>query len=180
MQALYFVRHGESEYNARHLVAGKTDQPLSPLGHQQARDAGAWAKEHGIAFDAIVSSDLQRAYDTARHVADVYGYPRKKIVLLKELRERDCGDFENGPVDEYFETSEATAVHDYGVEPLTHLYTRAKQALDKIKQAYPDKSVLIVSHSGLGKMLRLIIDGRDADELDKTQSIPNATIFRIG
>lgn len=180
MQAIYFVRHGESEYNLRHLVAGKTDQPLSALGHEQAKAAGAWAKEHGLHFDIIASSDLQRAFDTACHIADIYGYPRKDIIPMPEIRERDCGDFENGLVDNYYEASEATAIRDHGVEPLSAIYDRAKQALEKLENAYPDKTVLIVAHSGIGKMIRLIIDGRDADEFDKTQTIPNATIFRIG
>lgn len=179
MQALYFVRHGESEFNARELVAGKTDQPLSELGHEQAVRAGEWAKEHGLHFDVIVSSDLSRAQATARHIADIFGYPHQRIVLLKELRERDCGDFEGGPVDAYYETPEATAVHEHGVEPLSDLYARASRVIQRLGRDYPDKSVLIVAHSGIGKMLRLVLDGRDASELDKTVTIPNATIFRI-
>ena len=180
MHAIYFVRHGESEFNARHLVAGKTDQPLSRLGRDQAKAAAAWAKEQGIHFDVIVSSPLQRTLDTARLIADTYGYPHKQIVRMAELKERDCGEFEGGPIDAYYEIAEATAVHQYGVESLDALYERASQALKKIGESYGNKSVLIVAHSGIGKMLRIVLEGRDAFEMDKTQTIPNATIFRIG
>ena len=59
---LVFVRHGETDWNRQQRFQGQIDVPLNATGHAQARRlAAALASER---FDAIVSSDLQRARST--------------------------------------------------------------------------------------------------------------------
>ena len=60
---VYLIRHGQSEGNRLSLHCGWSDTPLSQLGHQQAKAAGAYLRD--IPFDRIYCSDLPRAMETA-------------------------------------------------------------------------------------------------------------------
>lgn len=68
MMLLYCVRHGETEFNAAGRIQGQLDSPLSPLGYRQcAAVADALV---GTPIDAIYSSQLQRAAESARVIAE--------------------------------------------------------------------------------------------------------------
>jgi probable phosphoglycerate mutase len=88
MTRVLLVRHGQSEWNAEGRWQGQADPPLTDLGRQQARDAG---RALG-AVDAVVSSDLQRAGETARILAEVLGVG--PVVVDPDLRERHAGEWE--------------------------------------------------------------------------------------
>lgn len=81
------VRHGQSEWNARGRWQGQADPPLTDLGRAQARAA---ARSLG-ALDAIFSSDLQRAADTAEIISAELGIG--PVVIDEALRERDAGEW---------------------------------------------------------------------------------------
>ena len=63
MQKLYLVRHGQSEWNYQKKVQGQQDTILTEQGRIQAKKLGHRLKKENI--DAIYSSDLKRAYETA-------------------------------------------------------------------------------------------------------------------
>jgi broad specificity phosphatase PhoE len=179
MRTLYFVRHGQSEANAARLVAGQLDSPLTPLGHEQAETAADQAKSHGLRFDVIVSSTLSRSVTTARIIADRLNYPYDEIIYTDDLRERHCGDFEGGPIETYYGVSEEEAAASYHVESLEELYVRASKVLTWLNDTYPNQDILIVSHSGIGKMLRIVTENKPVHSLDKTVSLPNAEIIKL-
>lgn len=60
---LVLLRHGQTTYNEQHLMTGQADAPLTPLGEDQAREAGL--SFGAIAFDKVYSSTLSRAFNTA-------------------------------------------------------------------------------------------------------------------
>lgn len=60
----YIVRHGQTEYNSRHLVQGWCDAPLTETGVRDARACGRGLARAGIKFAAAYSSDLGRAVQT--------------------------------------------------------------------------------------------------------------------
>ena len=66
---IYIIRHGQTEKNKANLLQGRSEHPLNETGIQQAREAGEWFAEHGIIFDTVFSSPLERAIDTARIAA---------------------------------------------------------------------------------------------------------------
>src|SRR5688500_1044189 len=83
---LWLIRHGESEGNRAGLLQGQRDYPLSARGRQQAQRL---AERLGtVRFDALYSSDLTRALDTARAVSATIGLP---VTLDPGLREIDYG-----------------------------------------------------------------------------------------
>lgn len=96
---LYIVRHGESEANVNKIVQGHTDSPLTRRGIEQAEELAETFKD--IGFDAIYSSDLDRARRTAKIILldrDI------EIKTSPQLREKFFGEFEGKDHSEYIET----------------------------------------------------------------------------
>ena len=83
------MRHGETAWNAEHRVQGQLDVPLNAIGQAQALAASKILSREK--FDAIYSSDLSRARQTAEPTANLLSMP---VLLEKDLRERHYGIFE--------------------------------------------------------------------------------------
>ena len=81
MSKLYFVRHGESEWNVADKICGRTDIPLTKRGHEQAVETGKKIVADGIKADEILYSPLLRAADTAKHISEMTGIPDRKSVV---------------------------------------------------------------------------------------------------
>ena len=69
MTHLYYCRHGLSVMNQQGLLCGSTDSPLSDEGSRQVMLAGQEAKRQGLTFDAIITSPMARAHETAQLLA---------------------------------------------------------------------------------------------------------------
>ena len=83
MTKFYIVRHGQSEGNALGKFLGHTDLGLTELGHKQGKKTAEYLSDKGI--DAIYSSDLVRAYDTAKYLSDLIGVEPVKTRELREI-----------------------------------------------------------------------------------------------
>ncbi len=160
MKRLYFIRHGLSEFNKAHVWAGSSDTPLAPEGHDQAIKAGKRALEDGLMFDAIISSPLERALQTAKHVADQIDFPQKDIIIDKMLIERDFGILEGRKdlvaTTKYILRESAIDKYD-GVETVADLQKRADRFLLKVRSMKYD-NILVVGHGAFGRALRRSIN----------------------
>ncbi len=78
-QRFWFLRHGETDWNAQGLSQGNIDIPLNATGIAQAHAAAPLLRERGIA--SIVASPLSRAHDTAKVAAGLLGLPVHRIRL---------------------------------------------------------------------------------------------------
>ena len=88
---LFLVRHGETDWNREGRFQGQQDTPLNDRGRGQAR--GVAERLRGHRFDAVVSSPLSRALDTARAIQTAAG--RTDPVILEEgITEIHHGDWE--------------------------------------------------------------------------------------
>ncbi|MHB1629590.1 MAG: histidine phosphatase family protein [Bacilli bacterium] len=85
---VYFIRHAVTEENLRYTLIGRSNPPLHPLGQTQA--AAAAAALRTIEFDAIYTSPLQRAHDTAVAIARAQR-TSPAVVDVPDLRELDLG-----------------------------------------------------------------------------------------
>jgi probable phosphoglycerate mutase len=86
---LIVIRHGETAWNREKRMQGTTDTPLSEVGRAQAQALGRRLADRG--FAALYASDLSRALDTARNIAEHTG---REIVTDPRLQERRFGIFE--------------------------------------------------------------------------------------
>lgn len=179
MKRLYFIRHGESEFNKSNLWTSSTDVPLTEKGHEQAKEAGRLLKQAGEYFDIIISSPLQRAYQTADHVAQALGYPSEKIHLNDRLVERNFGSLEGKKglvaVTKYIVDESAIDKHD-GVEKLVDLQTRVNDFLDYL-HSLPYDNILIVGHGAFGRALRRAINKEPIHKRGK--SFHNGEVERL-
>lgn len=135
-----FIRHGQTDWNADGLLQGSSDIPLNDTGRLQALDALTTLRSKP--WDAIVSSPLARARETARIIADGLNTPLG--AAYPKLAERDYGPLEG--------SSAAEAIarwpdREYpGAESLDSVARRGVAALTRIAADFPDRSVLAVCH----------------------------------
>ncbi len=89
MTRLLLIRHGQTQYNTENRIQGQIDVPLNDLGVEQARSLAKILKQENII--RIISSDLSRAYETAK----IIGEPHRITPQLDQrLRELGLGQFE--------------------------------------------------------------------------------------
>ena len=89
MAEILLIRHGETVWNLQRRMQGQQDSPLTPLGLQQARQVAR--RLRAVPHAALYTSDLGRAHQTARCIADE---TKHEIVSEPGLRERSFGIFE--------------------------------------------------------------------------------------
>ena len=90
MVKFVIIRHGYSVSNKERMFAGQMDVKLDELGYSQAEDTAKYILEN-YKIDAVYSSDLCRAVDTAKPLAAALGLP---VITFKELREIWAGCWE--------------------------------------------------------------------------------------
>jgi len=144
----WFLRHGETEWNARGLSQGTIDVPLNANGEAQAKRAAELLRGTGIA--SIVSSPLARARRTAEVAATALGLP---IVYDPELREVAFAGREGQKLDGWFEDWLAGVATPAGAESFEALAFRAERAVSRAL-GFP-APVLIVSHGAFFRALRV-------------------------
>ena len=147
-RAFWFLRHGETDWNARNLAQGNVDVPLNPVGVSQARAAAELLRGRGIR--SIVSSPLSRAYDTALAAAAVIGQP---VATEEELREVSFGVQERQPMlAQWFDDWVAGLSTPEGAETFAELRARAARAVNRALEY--ESPVLVVAHGALFRALR--------------------------
>lgn len=151
--SIYLTRHGETEWNEKKLVQGHTDISLNKKGEEQAKQLKRELKN--IHFDAVFSSNLLRAKDSAKIIVYKKGL---SLVLTNALKERFFGRFEGRSLDELRKTlGEAMIVPKemqkllklYDVESDEDIISRLIPFMKKISIANLNKNVLMVTHGGL-------------------------------
>lgn len=175
MKKLYFIRHGESEGNAKRIFSGQADHPLTDTGRQQALAAAKQAI--GLQIDMILTSPLKRAAETAEIIARTIHYPPEKILRNNLLMERNYGQLQGRPYEE-IPHDRAEMENIPGVEPEASLLERAQQAAAQI-MALPADNILIVGHGTMGRAIhKEIIRSTEPVEVPIEEELPNATVLR--
>ena len=147
---VYFVRHGETDYNAVNRIQGQTNIALNETGMRQAECVGNRLKNKH--FDVIYSSDLDRARITAEHIAD-----GRKIILDERLREWNLGHWQGKLMSDirvlYPEEcrilKDVTGTGPEGGESVIELRDRTAGFVTGIVKKHPGKEILCVTHGGV-------------------------------
>lgn len=172
----YFLRHGQSQANADQVRAGQSDSPLTAQGSREAIDEGERLRREGLVFDVIISSPLVRAYETALAVADALGYARDAIVIDARLMERDFGELAGRPIGLHPEAMQSGAM---GVESDHALRLRSQAVIDDVVRQYQGRTILLVSHNGVGKMMQSLLRNTSLVGSATDQRLPNAQSFQL-
>ena len=163
MTTLLLARHGETDWNSERRWQGHADQPLNARGREQARALAAELAERSI--DAVYSSDLLRARETAEIVAEQLGL---EVRVDPALREVDVGSW-SGLVHTEIEASDPDGFRrwqdggkgwEHG-ESYEEMGARVVAAVVSIAAAHPDETVLVVSHGGSIRACRAAAAGLD-------------------
>jgi len=141
---ILLARHGETDWNAARRVQGHTDVPLNDRGREQARALADELRDEPL--DGVYASDLLRAHETARIVADRKGLD---VIVLPELRERHFGTWEGLTDTEVLARYPHARTASWGDgETREELSRRFLAALERIAETHPGGRVLVVAHGG--------------------------------
>ena len=181
---IIIVRHGESYGNLKRIMAGQTDVELTERGYLQARAAFHALSEEKI--DAVYSSDLVRAVETARPHAEARGLP---IILNEGLREINLGDYEGRPISEIEKKVDPSFVTYWGEGFGTYAFPggetaieageRFYQALLKIAQMNEGKTLLVATHAAVIRAFFGKIRGIDAQRLGGEVPFPTNASYSV-
>ena len=169
MTALYLIRHGETPWNVEGRYQGQLDPPLTERGRQQARETARCLAHLG--FEAIYSSDLARARQTAEALAQEIGLP---VQLDPRLREINQGEWQGvliGEIRARWPNEISGWEHDPwlhhppGGENLEQVQTRTFAAIDDIVARHPDGLVAVFGHKLPITLLKIRYQGHPAGDI---------------
>ncbi|MSP05874.1 MAG: histidine phosphatase family protein [Acetobacteraceae bacterium] len=151
----WYLRHGETDWNAQNLTQGNIDNPLNANGLAQAHAAAAQLTQVGKigrAITTIISSPLSRARVTADIAAAALGLP---VSVDKGLREVAFGEQEGQPMGDWYEDWVTDKFTPQDAESFLNLRLRAAAALARAQGQPP--LVLIVAHGALFRAVRKLM-----------------------
>ena len=158
MTTVYLIRHAQAEGNANHFMQGNMETAITPTGYRQI--AALRERFAAVAVDAVYSSDLRRAVETAEAVGKPKGLP---VLTDRAFREADVGVWEgrstgdiaqNDPeqFDAFLHRMDLWRVE--GGETPQQVLDRFLPALERVRRENEGKTAVIVSH---GYALRIVL-----------------------
>ena len=182
MTTVHLARHGESDWNAAGRWQGHADRPLTELGRRQAVELAE--RLASARLDAVYSSDLRRARETAEPVAERHGL---EVMTLASLREVDVGGWSGlsrPQVEQRF--PEAFARWRSGGqgwedgETYEDMTVRVVDAVVELAAAHPGGEILVVAHGGPIRALHAVALGLDISEHRRLKPVAaNARLSRL-
>lgn len=184
----YFVRHGETEWNVKKKIQGKTDIPLNERGEQQAEVLAKELRERQKKGEFCVvkayTSPQLRAAKTAQIVAEELEI---SCIALDELREMDLGEWEGSNWD-VIEATYGNTYH-YWNEHRRYTHTPGGESYDEVLErtlvalegilSRETGNVLVVSHSAILMALRCYLAKLPFEEMAKRFKTQNAGVVEI-
>lgn len=157
---IYLARHGQTNLNKQKLMQGRIEEPLNDTGRKQALSAREQIKD--VNFDAVISSPLSRAVETASILGDV---TKEQIITDERITEVSFGKYERRKyyllgfwMTMYWALPEV--IHaPKTVEPISSMVERSRSFLEDLK-AGNYNNVLVVCHGGIIRALCGVIENR--------------------
>lgn len=181
---VYIVRHGQSLGNAKHVLLGHTDLDLSELGYKQARATAEAMRD--IHIDAIYSSDLIRAYNTAKPHAELRGL---SVIADRGLRECYIGAWENKSADWCLENYDTVFsvdwAHGFGTfrfpegESTLEGGQRFQKRIIEICRENPERSILVASHAAVIRAFWSIISEISPEDVAEKLPFPTNASYSV-
>lgn len=171
---LYVVRHGETEWNTKHLVQGISDIPLTENGINEAKKLQELVSNLDI--DVCISSPLTRARQTAQIITN----NKLPVNIDDRIIERDWGMNEGALIDsvdtiDCWDVILNTKVQN--IECIQDFMYRVSDFIEDIKVRFKDKKVLVVAHSAVLRVIHYML-GKIPEDGDLSKiDIPNLRIL---
>lgn len=170
---LYFVRHGETEYNRHHQLMGqRIDASLDSTGRQQAHQVIPKIPKD---FTIIYSSPLKRAAETAKIIADFFN---KNIEIRQELKERDFGKLSgmnwheiDSIAGEALSEQDENLTYDYTKfhgESVEQVRARLQKFLDEVRVKHDKDHVVVVTHYGIINLMNTMYPHKEHHKLSNS------------
>ena len=176
---LILIRHGHTAWNAEKRMVGQADIPLTVLGRQQALDLARDLSDRRL--DAIVSSDLIRCRQTAAIVVERSGVPINTDPGLREIDEGDWTGLHETEIEyrwpELWRERWARA-RPSGEHPRQAL-DRALGVLRRIAEGGAGRTVGIVTHQGIARLVRWASSGRPWEDLPTIPGLSNCAYLEL-
>ena len=175
------VRHGETDWNTERRLQGQLDIPLNAQGQRQARQLADAVAAAGHRFDALYSSPLRRAYDTAEPLAHAVGL---SVATLPTLMERHFGAMQGARLGDAAQThpqawaayAERSLHHDlYGGESIQAFADRIHAAVMQLARQHCGQRILLVAHGGVLDMIYRLASGQPLQG-QRMIVVPNASL----
>lgn len=171
---LYVVRHGQIDGNIEDRMYTLTDKELNETGILQAQKTREKVKN--LSYDFVISSPLKRAKRTCDIINS---YHQKEVIYSDRLVERDCGNLE-GKLTSEFDYANYWNYHKnltYGTAlKIQEFYHQIWDFLEELKNKYPDKTILIVTHNGVARAIHSYFYGIPKDGDTECYSYNNAEL----
>ena len=178
MTTIYYVRHGKTDDNINDILTGQVDVSLNEYGIKQAEET---AKElENVKFNVAFCSPLKRAKQTADIINKNHNL---KFNIENRLIERDYGVFtgkNTKDIDREISWNYYLCDKQYkNLESPKQMYKRVSVFLDEIKRKYKNKNILVVAHSGVGRIFRVYFDGIPDDGNLLKLTLKNAEVLKF-
>lgn len=174
---LILIRHGESSENAAGIVQGHHPGTLSDRGKEEAQRIATRLDNEKL--DVVYSSDLERAFETARILLQ----NRNSISLITDLRlrEQNFGIYEGRPLRVLLRQMKKEKVDFTNFDPRDgerseDFRKRVKEFFDELKAKYFGKTVVLVTHFGVINALLGILTGKTLEK-DFQDQITNGKVI---
>ena len=182
MTTILLARHGQSDWNRDRRWQGHADRPLTELGRTQARELAQRLAHTDL--DAIYSSDLRRAQETADVVGRTQGLEVRTIPGLREVDVGSWSGLTRAEAEQrYPEAYRRWLVGEEGWddgETYEELSDRVLAAVWEITAAHPGERVLVVGHGGSIRAIHAAALGVDIHAYRRLQRVePNATLSAV-
>ncbi len=184
MTTLIFVRHGEAEGNIKRHFHGFYNSALTENGREQIKRAAARLKDTQI--DAIYSSDLTRAFETAQEIAKGRGL---SVTIDERFREINGGEWEDVPWDDLPDKFSESYSHwlnePYKLqmpsgESMADFSARLIAASTELAQKHEGQTICIATHGTAIRVLLCYFYGWPLEKLNDVVWCDNAAITEIG
>lgn len=157
---LYLVRHGQTLFNRKKMISGWTDSPLTELGLEQARRAGAFLRHRGLVFDHAYTSTLTRTHVTIQVVM-----PGIEFEQRAGIREWFFGEYEGERISLMPQRPWGDYFAHFGGESQQEVRDRMMATLSEAMEVPASRCVLAVSHGSAIKEFHDAVLGDAADLL---------------
>ncbi|MCL2540397.1 MAG: histidine phosphatase family protein [Firmicutes bacterium] len=158
---IFFVRHGETEDNVQDILTGHNEILLTNNGLKQAEEAAEEIKD--VDFAMCYCSPLIRTKQTLEKL--LKHFPNLKVVYDNRIIERDYGEAsgKHSSICSFNRWARKAEIAFKNFESVDDVFERAKDFYDEVIEKHKGQNILVVSHSGFGRVSHCYFNGFPAD-----------------